>query len=218
MTVSRSTDVLFAIVHPELGGGRIPDGHPEMVDEWVALRRRHATPALRAAAGSGPGSAVAGAGTGGPRTGGGGTGVAGTAVGIPDATTVPATATDTAAAGQGGPAVAPVGGTTFGAGPMDPVKRARALEGAMAQVTTAGVAEDRDAITDILGGPDGAKAWFGDLVFNATFLDVRIIPSGEIRPGCPPATRRGAGEGGGTTRALVPDPEQGADRTADEHP
>jgi hypothetical protein len=40
------TDALFAIVHPELGGGPIPKGNKELEAEWLRIRRLVARPAL----------------------------------------------------------------------------------------------------------------------------------------------------------------------------
>ena len=42
------TDALFALMRPELGGGRIPADRPDLAKEWLGLRSRYARPALAA--------------------------------------------------------------------------------------------------------------------------------------------------------------------------
>jgi hypothetical protein len=42
------TDLLFAVRHPELSGGRIPAGATALQKEWIAIRRDVVRPALRA--------------------------------------------------------------------------------------------------------------------------------------------------------------------------
>jgi hypothetical protein len=44
------TDMVFAVRHPELGGGRIPDRNDALKQEWRDIRRRVVRPAIRAAA------------------------------------------------------------------------------------------------------------------------------------------------------------------------
>jgi hypothetical protein len=42
------TDMVFAVRHPELGGGRIPDRNDALKQEWRDIRRRVVRPAIRA--------------------------------------------------------------------------------------------------------------------------------------------------------------------------
>jgi hypothetical protein len=169
------TDVLFEVVHPELGGGRIPEGEAGLVADWVALRKRFANPAVAAAkAAATPATPPATTGTATPAG--------------PAGTTAPTTGapepTDAGTAPTEAPAQAPVGGTTYGAKEMDPEKRKTAIEGAVKQATKAGESDDLEAIQAVfVASQTTTDAWFGDLVPNATFLDVPIRPSGGTVPG-----------------------------------
>lgn len=78
------TDALFAMVHPELGGRRIPAGAKGLQREWLAIRRLVVRPALAAV----PKPATGGGGGGGTVTGGKGGGTSTTTTTKPGGTVV----------------------------------------------------------------------------------------------------------------------------------
>jgi hypothetical protein len=63
-------------------------------------------------------------------------------------------------------------------------EKRKALEAAVKQVGTLGKKADRDAVANTLlfNGTDNAS-WWGGMVFDASFLDVPITPSGGAVPG-----------------------------------
>lgn len=144
-------DALFVEVHPEMVDKKILPEQTDLVAEWVALRQKYAT-AAAAKPTSQPSS-------------------------TPDQA-----APDQAAPDQATPTgVTPAGGKKFGAPEMDPAKRKQAIDTAVREATTErkGV-QDQDIIAlsnTLVYNKTTVEKWFGDLVPNATFLDVPVRPS-----------------------------------------
>ncbi len=160
------TDLVFAIRHPELPGGKIPSGATALQREWIAIRRDVVRPALKATPKPAPSPAVP-------------------APGRP--VTVP---------GQPGPATAPgpvkavaPGGVTpaAAASGMTAEKRAAFLKKAIEQGTVATgkgkqLAKSQAAIDamakDFTKAGTTATDWFANLRPDATFLGLPIKASG----------------------------------------
>lgn len=106
-------------------------------------------------------------------------------------TSVPAGTKDVTPAPPAGSAPVPATPAASAPTPVKPAKAAtgvkaltadekkRALEGALKQAQTAGKKADRDAITNtLLYNNTDAESWWAGMVFDASFLDVPIQPSG----------------------------------------
>lgn len=159
------TDSLFALVHPELAGGRIPAGRDDLVSDWKTIRRRYAQPALA----SPPTPATAA-----PFTSRGPVVDSPTQAGSPSAAPP-----DTAAITTLDPKKVKAAKAATGATVLTEEDKKAALEAALKQATQAGKQADRDDISNTLlyNGTDDEK-WWGGMVFDAAFLDVPIQKSG----------------------------------------
>lgn len=159
------TDTLFALVYPELHGGRIPKGRDDMADDWRTIRRRYAKPALTSPVSPAP--AAPSPVTSPPPV-----------VGTPGPT---ATTPTSAAPGTTTPDPKKVKAAkaATGAKVLTAEEKKAALEAAMKQATKVGLKQDRDDISNTLlyNGTDD-DTWWGGMVFDAAFLDVPIEKSG----------------------------------------
>jgi hypothetical protein len=153
-TENELTDALFALVHPERGGQHIGAEHPELARDWRTLRHEYARPALGA---SHAATQVP------------------TSAAPPTAEAVPAVDAAT---------IKPAKAAT-GAKHMTDDEKQKALANALKQVTTVGSAPVRATIADMLryNGVADEDTWWSGMVFNATFLDIPIQPSGGSVPG-----------------------------------
>jgi hypothetical protein len=173
------TDELFAVAHSELGGRRIPADRDDLKKDWLELRRRYARPAIaeaRPALGASPSPGQS----------------TGPASGRTGGATAPAPAPGQTAPGQPLPldvgsvdpaTVRPAKAAT-GAPALTEAERKAAVAAAISQAKTAGTASSRKDMEVVLDNHGQTyEGWFGDIIPNATFLDVPISPSGGTTSG-----------------------------------
>jgi hypothetical protein len=163
------TDLLFAIRHPDLAGGRIPAGATALQREWLAIRRDVVRPALQAAHAKAQAAPAPAA----PRP------------GLPQAAPPQVHPAAPAPATSPTPAAAPMAPRT---GTMTPEKRAEFVKRAVEQATVAtgktAAAKQKSQRTidrmeaDFREHQTDAASWFAAIRPDASFLGVRIGASG----------------------------------------